>query len=148
MVDNVVEFVSRPKIKVEPVVDNIDDILPKVINILKPAIENNNRNASLDDVVGDILSNQSLMWAVYIEDTLAAAFTTSVVKHPQRRTLFIEFMGGVEMNVWMRAALNVLKLLAKEAELSGIEADGRIGFSKFAESVGFKETYRHYEMEI
>ena len=57
-------------------------------------------------------------------------------------------MGGVEMNVWMRAALNVLKELAKEANLSGIEADGRIGFSKFAESVGFKETYRHYEMEI
>jgi hypothetical protein len=148
MLDNVVEFKTRPRIKVGPVVDNIDDILPKVINILKPAIENNSRNASLEDVVGDIVSNQSLMWTVYIEDTLAAAFTTSVVKHPQRHTLFIEFMGGVDMEVWMRAAIKVLKLLATEAKLSSIEADGRIGFSKFAGSVGFKETYRHYEMEI
>ena len=41
-----------------------------------------------------------------------------------------------------------LKKVAKEGNLAAIEADGRIGFSKFAKANGFKETYRHFEMEF
>lgn len=102
----------------------------------------------MDDVIEDIMTTRSLMWAVYIGDTLSAAFTTSIAEHPQRRTLFIEFMGGAAMAVWMRAALRVLKELAKKSKLNGIEAHGRIGFSKMAEEHGFKEMHRHFEMEI
>ncbi len=103
---------------------------------------------SMEDVVADMLEGRSLIWGVYTKDTLIAAFTTSVVKHPQRNTLFIEFMGGADMKIWMNAALNAMKKVAKDGNLSAIEADGRIGFSKFAKANGFKETYRHFEMEF
>lgn len=147
--NNVVEFVSKSSVFVRPILeDEVENYLPKIIPIIKPAIDKSQRNISMDDVVEDILANRSLMWAVYIGDTLSAAFTTSVIKHPQRNTLFIEFMGGVDMAVWMKAALTVLKELAAESGLSAIEADGRIGFSKMANNNGFKETYRHFEMEL
>ena len=122
--------------------------MPKIISIIKPAIDKSQRNVSIDDVIEDIMTTRSLMWAVYIGDTLSAAFTTSIAEHPQRRTLFIEFMGGVAMAAWMRAALSVLKELAKKSKLDGIEAHGRIGFSKMAKEHGFKEVYRHFEMEL
>ena len=38
--------------------------------------------------------------------------------------------------------------LAKKSKLDGIEAHGRIGFSKMAKEHGFKEMHRHFEMEI
>lgn len=147
--NNVVKFSSKSSVFVRPILeDEIEEFLPKIISILKPAIDKSQRNVSMDDVIEDIMTTRSLMWAVYIGDTLSAAFTTSIAEHPQRKTLFIEFMGGVAMAVWMRAALRVLKELAKKSKLDGIEAHGRIGFSKMAKEHGFKEMHRHFEMEI
>ena len=147
--NNVVKFSSKSSVFVRPILeDEIEEFLPKIIYIIKPAIDKSQRNVSMDDVKEDIMTTRSLMWAVYIGDTLSAAFTTSIAEHPQRRTLFIEFMGGVAMAVWMRAALRVLKELAKKSKLDGIEAHGRIGFSKMAKEHGFKEMHRHFEMEI
>ena len=147
--NNVVKFSSKSSVFVRPIIgDEIDNFLPKIIQIIKPAIDKSQRNVSMDDVIEDIMTTRSLMWAVYIGDTLSAAFTTSIAEHPQRRTLFIEFMGGAAMAVWMRAALRVLKELAKESKLDGIEAHGRIGFSKMAKEHGFKDMHRHFEMEI
>tara|TARA_B100000963_G_C22456660_1_gene593692 strand:- start:334 stop:783 length:450 start_codon:yes stop_codon:yes gene_type:complete len=147
--NNVVKFSSKSSVFVRPILeDEIEEFLPKIISIIKPAIDKSQRNVSMDDVKEDIMTTRSLMWAVYIGDTLSAAFTTSIAEHPQRRTLFIEFMGGVAMAVWMRAALRVLKELAKKSKLDGIEAHGRIGFSKMAKEHGFKEMHRHFEMEI
>ena len=147
--NNVVKFSSKSSVFVKPILeDKIEEFLPKILPIIKPAIDKSQRNVSIDDVVEDIMTKHSLMWAVYIGDTLSAAFTTSIAEHPQRKTLFIEFMGGAAMAVWMRAALRVLKELAEKSKLDGIEAHGRIGFSKIAKDHGFKEMYRHFEMEI
>ena len=138
--NNVVKFSSKSNVFVRPIIeDEIEEFLPKIISIIKPAIDKSQRNVSIDDVIEDIMTTRSLMWAVYIGDTLSAAFTTSIAEHPQRRTLFIEFMGGVAMAAWMRAALRVLKELAKKSKLDGIEAHGRIGCSKMAKEHGFKE---------
>ncbi len=95
--NNVVDFPVKSGVFVKPIVeDEIDAYIEKVIPLIKPAIDKNERNVSMEDVVEDILDTRSLMWAVYIGDTLSAAFTTSVLRHPRRSTLFIEFMGGTE----------------------------------------------------
>lgn len=147
--NNVVEFPEKQAtIKIVPLVDNVQLAIEKVLPLLQRSIEANGRNMSMEDVVADMLEGRSLIWGVYMKDTLIAAFTTSVVKHPQRNTLFIEFMGGADMKIWMNAALNAMKKVAKDGNLDAIEADGRIGFSKFAKANGFKETYRHFEMEF
>ncbi|MAD94082.1 MAG: hypothetical protein CML33_01120 [Rhodobacteraceae bacterium] len=147
--NNVVEFpLEKATITIEPMVDNVEASVQKVLPLLQSSIKANERNVSMEDVVADIFEGRSLIWGVYLKDTLIAAFTTSVVKHPNRNTLFIEFMGGADMKIWMNAALNALKRVAKEGKLDAIEADGRIGFSKFAKANGFKETYRHFEMEF
>lgn len=148
MNDNVVKLEKRQVVRVEPISEDVDIALEKSLKMLLPSIEAYARNVSLEDIVEDLLEQRSLLWHVYIEDTLAAAFTTSVVRHPQRQTLFIEFMGGVDMRAWMKAALAVLTDVCRAAGLAAIEADGRVGFSRYAEKNGFVETHRHFEMEI
>jgi hypothetical protein len=146
--DNVVNFERKPTIRIEPIVEDVQAGVEKTLSLLEPSIRKNERNSSMEDVVGDILEGRSLVWAVYMQDTLIAAFTTCVMRHPQRHTLYIEYMGGADMKVWMNAAINVLKEVATKGELSAIEADGRIGFARYAQENGFLETYRHYEMEL
>jgi hypothetical protein len=146
--DNVVDFVKRPTIRIEPIVEDVQEGVVKVLPLLAASIRKHERNSSMGDVVSDLLEGRSLAWAVYMQDTLIAAFTTCVMKHPQRHTLYIEYMGGADMTIWMNAAINVLKDLAQKSELSAIEADGRIGFARYAKDNGFSEKYRHYEMEL
>lgn len=148
MTKNVVKFEQRQVVRVDPISENVDEALEKSLFLLMPSIEAYSRNVDVEDIVDDLIAGRSLLWHVYLEDTLVAAFTTSVVQHPRRKTLFIEFMGGVDMKVWMKAALLVLKDVCIAMGLSGIEADGRIGFSRFAKENGFVEAYRHFEMEI
>ena len=148
MGDNVVELKKRSHIRVEPIIEDVELALDKSLEMLRPSIDAYSRNVTVECVIEDLLEQSSLLWHVYIEDTLAAAFTTTVVKHPQRETLFIEFMGGVDMRVWMKAALNTLREVCKRGNIAAIEADGRKGFQRFAADNGFVETHRHFEMEI
>jgi len=148
MIDNVVQLRAKPRITVLPVVDEPERVLVKALPLLLPAIGVNERNASKEDVVGDIMSGLSLLWTVHMEDTLVAAFITSVVKHPQRNTLLLEYVGGVDMKLWIEDAVRILKEFAKAGKLDAIEADGRIGFSRIAKKAGFKEMYRHFEAEV
>jgi hypothetical protein len=148
MIDNVVQLRPRPRITVLPVVDEPERALVKALPLLLPAIKVNERNASKEDIVGDLMDGLSLLWSVYMEDTLVAAFITSVVKHPQRNTLLLEYVGGIDMNLWIEDAVRILKEFAKAGNLDAIEADGRLGFSRIAKSMGFKEMYRHFEAEV
>ena len=148
LADNVVNFERKPTIRIEPIVEDVQAGVERTLPLLERSIRKNSRNSSMEDVVGDILEGRSLVWAVYLKDTLIAAFTTCVMRHPQRQTLYIEYMGGTDMKVWMNAAINILKEVAVKGELSAIEADGRIGFARYARDNHFLETYRHYEMEL
>ena len=148
MTDNVVDFSPRPTIRILPAIDDVQGEIVKALPLLEASIRRSERNVSMEDAVEDLLEGRSLLWTVHLKDTLIAAFTTCVIKHPQRQTLCIEYMGGADMKIWMNAALSMLKEVAVKGELSAIEAHGRIGFSKFAEAHGFVETYRHFEMEL
>lgn len=148
MDNNVVQFDRKANVRIVPLVDDAEVAIKIALPFLQKSIENDARNVSLEDFVNDVHEGSSMIWAVYIEETLVAAFSTSVAQHPQRLTLHIEYMGGVKMKVWMKAALNALSIVAKKAGLSAIEADGRIGFSRFACDNGFVETHRHFEMEL
>ena len=88
------------------------------------------------------------MWLIHLEDKLVAAMTTVVVKHPQRKNLKIEFIGGKRMRQWMDEALSLLKKLSIDAGLDAIESDVRKVFEKYVDTSPFRSVYPHYEMEL
>ena len=149
MIDNVVQFGQAQRVTVLPIPEReIDDYIDRGMELLAPAIRRVEHNVDLDDVREDILTGTSILWLVYLEDKLTAAITTCVVKHPQRKNLKIEFMGGKHMHVWMNKAVDVLAGLAKDAKLDAVEADGRKGFERYVDGSAFRPIYTHYEMEL
>jgi len=149
MEDNVVHLYPKPRVSVLPLLrEDFDRFLDMGLEMIAPAVERQSNNVTLKDIEDDIRDEGSVMWLVRLEDTLVAAITTVVVKHPQRNNLKIEFMGGTKMSEWMNEAIDVLSGLAKKAELGALEADGRIGFDKYVDASPFREIYRHYVMEL
>ena len=139
MRDNVVHLHSKPRVTIMPVLEeDFDAFLDIGMRLIAPAIKRQSKNITLSDIEGDIRGGNSVMWLIYVEDTLTAALTTSVIRHPQRNTLRIEFMGGTRMREWMSDAMKTFSDLAKKANLGAIEADGRIGFDKSVDASPFK----------
>ena len=149
MTDNVVHLHSKPRVTILPVLeDDFDTLLGTGMELIAPAVARQSNDVTMQDVEDDIRGGGAVMWLVHVEDTLEAAITTCVVKHPQRNTLKIEFMGGKRMKQWMDEAIDVFADLARRADLGAVEADGRIGFDKYVDASPFREVYRHYVMEL
>ena len=149
MLDNVVRLHTKPKVNILPVLsEDIDKHIGKGMELLAPAILRQDHNVTMQDVEDDIRGGGSVMWLIHLEDTLVAAMTTVVVKHPQRKNLKIEFISGKRMRQWMNEAINLMKKLAIDAGLDAIEADGRKGFEKYVDASPFRSVYTHYEMEL
>lgn len=149
MTDNVVHLHSKPRVVILPVLeDDFDAYLSAGMELIAPSIARQSNDVTLQDVEDDIRGGGAVMWLVHVEDTLVAAVTTCVVKHPQRNTLKIEFMGGTQMKKWMDEAIDTFADLARRADLGAVEADGRVGFDKYVDASPFREVYRHYVMEL
>lgn len=149
MLDNVVNLHERTRISVLPVLEaDFDEYLDRGMDLIAPAVERQAHNVSMKDIAQDIITGGSLMWVVHIGDTLVAAITTCVVKHPRRTNLKIEFIGGSRMNEWIDEGIKTLAQVAIDAGLDALEADGRKGFEKISQKVNFKPIYTHYEMEL
>lgn len=149
MADNVVHLHSKPRVTIVPVLeDDFDTLLGTGMELIAPAVARQSNDVTLQDVEDDIRGGGAVMWLVHVEDTLKAAITTCVVKHPQRNTLKIEFMGGTQMKKWMSEAIDTFADLARRADLGAVEADGRLGFDKYVDASPFREVYRHYVMEL
>lgn len=147
--DNVVKLHEDPEVVVAPAVaDEIDYGIEVGLPFLEASIERDSRNVPVERVLANIRERRSVVWLVFIAGEPVAAFTTAVMQHPLRETLFIEHLGGSRLTEWMPTAMEALVELAQKANLAGIEADGRHGFDKYMGQCGFERKYVHYEMEL
>tara|TARA_R110002153_G_scaffold43378_5_gene122635 strand:+ start:4723 stop:5193 length:471 start_codon:yes stop_codon:yes gene_type:complete len=147
---NVVKLHEDAAVDILPVVgENIDYGIEVGLPFLSPSIERDSRNVPVERVLARIREKRSVLWIVRVAGEPVAAIITSVMRYPMRDTLYIEHLGGSKISVWMQEALHTLVELARSADLSGIEADGRLGFEKYIGKCGFfKKTHVHFEMEI
>ena len=145
--DNVVQM--RPPLQLLPILPEfLDEVIDDAVDLLVPAIARQSQNVDVEDILDELHDGDSLLWMAYVGKEPVAAIVTCIVQYPKRRNMKIEWMGGKRMRTWADEALAILTKVAKEAKLDAIEADGRKGFSKYAEAASFREIYTHFEMEL
>lgn len=135
-------------IEIEPIQENIQSALDLVAPMLMKSVARDERSANFDDLTDDLFDGSAMLFIVWVSGDPTAAFVARVVSYPRRKTLYIEHLGGRDIDVWLDHAVSVLRHAAKKRKLSAIEADGRLGFTRIAKGCGFRETHRHFEMEI
>lgn len=128
--------------------EQVEQYIDAGMDLLRPAIKRQEMNVTEDVIAQEIREGQSLLWLVYLGDTLTAAITTAVITHPRRSVLKIEFLGGTRMNEWVGVAADFLAEMARKAGLPALEADGRKGFEKIASGLRFKPITTNYVMEL
>jgi hypothetical protein len=128
--------------------DSLDRYWPTILELLAPAIERESRNIGPRHVYEDIAAGNSLAWVVELEDKLVGSFVTSLVQHPRRRTVRIDYLAGSELSKWWAEALSAVEMSAKQCEAQAIEANGRDGWIQYARKVGFERRWSHFELEI
>ena len=149
MQDNVVIFPQANGVRIMPVLpEQVEQYIDAGMELLRPAIKRQEMNVTEDVIAQEIRDGQSLLWLVYLGDTLTAAITTAVITHPRRSVLKIEFLGGTRMNEWVGVAADFLAEMARKAGLPALEADGRKGFEKIASGLRFKPITTNYVMEL
>lgn len=149
MQDNVVIFPQSNGVRIMPVLpEQVEEYIDAGMDLLRPAIKRQEMNVTEDVIAKEIREGQSLLWLVYLGDTLTAAITTAVITHPRRSVLKIEFLGGTRMNEWVGVAADFLADMARKAGLPALEADGRKGFEKIASGLRFKPITTNYVMEL
>jgi hypothetical protein len=147
--NNVVSLPLRNMVQVLTIPNEyLAEVIEEAVPLLRLGQERQARNIGMADIIDDLRIGNSILWLVYIDTSLVAAITTSIVIHPKRRTFKIEFMGGSRMDEWMEDALRSFKSFARAAGCEAVEADGRRGFDRIAGAMDFKEIYTHYEMEL
>ena len=102
----------------------------------------------LEHLYEDLRKSYQQLWLVKDEGKTVAALVTIVENHPKAKVFRIMLIGGRNMRQWLHDALCVMKDAAKKLDCDTIEADGRLGWTKYAPECGFKEIARTYELEI
>ena len=139
---------QNPKVEMFAI---LPDNLPSVIDDARIFIAlstERQSNISAEHIIQDLYDGMSLLWMVYVDGVPMASIVTCILHHPLRRNMKIEWMGGKDMHLWIGEALATLTKIAKEAKIDAIETDGRKGFAEYAKAASFRETRRHYEMEL
>lgn len=126
---------------------SIDDHWPAILELLAPAIEREARNIGPEHVYDDIAAGNSLAWVVEVEDKLVGSFVTSLVQHPRRRTVSIDYLAGSGLSEWVDEALSAVKISAKQCGAQAIEGNGRDGWIQVARKLGFERRWSHFELE-
>lgn len=149
MQDNVVIFPQANGVSIMPVLpEQVEEYIDAGMELLRPAIKRQEMNVTEDVIAQEIREGQSLLWLVYLGDTLTAAITTAVITHPRRSVLKIEFLGGSRIKEWAEPATEFLAHMAREAGLPALEADARKGFDKMSGGSRFKPVTTNYVMEL
>ena len=140
-------FVATPVI-VPIRADEVSAVWNEAAPLIRVAQKRIERNTGMADIYEDLIAGKMMLWTIRIEDKLRAIIVTEIAQHPRRRVWRILLNGGSGMSEWMDHGIEAMKRAARIAGCSSIEADGRLGWSKFAPRFGFREISRTYEMEI
>ncbi len=125
-----------------------DEFWPLAYRYIRLAQRRVDRNVGMADVKEKIDSGEYVLLLVYVQDKLSAAIIVSVVQHPRRKNLSIDYVGGENIAAWGEPVLEMLADMAKDRGLDALEASGRSGWSLLAKKHGWRVAYVRYEMEI
>ena len=130
-------------------IEYVDYFWPQVEPLLRPAAEHSHGYYLVEDIYNSIIKNNDSLWVAHNEGIVMGAAITHRIEYPQKSVLCISFWGGQEpLEGWGLELLQLIKRYARETGYGGIEACGRLGWSKRLKDYGFSKIADMFEIAL
>ena len=132
-------------------VNEVQRVWPKIRQYVANVEEVSDGRITITDIFSDIMEGKMLLWVVFdhsvdANNTNFMAFAcTSIRDYPKKRMLFIDYIGGEGMDLWLGNLNETLSTFGASQECTGLEAVGRRGWERPLKSIGWKPVYTIYE---
>jgi len=141
MTDNPVQVSLVPKEYVHTVWDQVSGYLEEATNLT-------NDRYKVEDVLDLILQYGYMLWIAFDDSGIKGAVVTFVQEYPRKRYLYLMFCGGIEGMSWKAEMLRILQMFARDSHCDGLEATGRLGWSKIFRDDGLKSQWQVFELPL
>ena len=128
--------------------ETVKYIWKDVERVLKKSVSTAVGKMDLIDVLRGILDDTYVLWVVFENDIIIAAFTTRIIQYPRRRSMALDWVGGNRMREWQDMCIKVVVSFAKENNCQHLEGYGRKAWGRALKKYGFYPEYIAYRMEI
>jgi len=128
--------------------DGLDDAWREAAPHIMRATDRSFERYGLYDIFKALKTGHQQLWVVYDDDTVIAAFTTSVTDYPGRRILTCQFCGGAQLTEWSGPATEVLQSYAKQTGCTLVELYGRKGWVRELKKQGWADEFTAFQIEV
>lgn len=115
---------------------------------IKKAAARYEKDYDFADVARALGEGRSALFGVWVDDRPQAALVVSEVVYPKRKKMLIELVGGDNVDKWYEEAIEKLSDVAQSAGYAALVSNARLGWTKMAKSVNFKQAHVAYEREF
>lgn len=126
--------------------DHVEALWPKVVDYIKLATDYSYGRFEPEDVLQSLLDDKYLLWIAFEGSDITGIVVTTIVHYPRKRFLYLMFCGGEDGFDWKEEMLSVLRCWAFDNQCDGIEANGRLGWSKIFKADGYKPLWQLFEL--
>ena len=124
--------------------DKIEEVWPIVGPYVHLACEQSRGTIAEEDVKRFCLSRDMQMFAVLNGEDFVGAVTTEVLEYPQTRVLRVVTVGGNGWECWGAELSAAIDEFARHVGATLIEAQGRKGWVKKLNSLGYEPVHTLY----
>ena len=128
--------------------ESVKYIWKDVEKVLKESVETAIGKMKMIDVLKGILEGTYVLWVVFEEDKIVAAFTTRIIKYPQRKSMALDWVGGSRMKEWLDIGMEKVIDFAIQNDCQHLEGYGRKAWGRALRKHKFYPEYIAFRMEI
>ena len=115
---------------------------------LEKAAEYTYGRYDVEDILSVLTDYDHSLWLAYDETGIKGATVTAFKFYPKKKYLDLVFCGGVDGFDWKAEMLRILQHWGYDNQCDGIEASGRVGWSKIFKGDGYKPLFQTFELPV
>ncbi|MEK9985993.1 MAG: hypothetical protein VW879_14745, partial [Opitutae bacterium] len=117
--------------------ESVKYIWKDVERVLEKSVDTAEGKLRLIDVLKGILDDTYVLWVVFDNDEIIAAFTTRIIEYPQRRSMALDWVGGSRMKEWLDIGMEKVIEFASLNNCEHLEGYGRKAWGRALSKYGF-----------
>lgn len=128
--------------------EHVPSVWPQVSKYLEDAVKLTNGRYEIDDVIDLLINRGYMLWIAFDDEGIKGTLITFVQDYPRKKYLYLMFCGGIEGDKWMRPGIDLLKRFAADIGCDGLEATGRLGWTRVFKEDGIKSRWQIFELPL